>query len=69
LHSAVDFEVTEHAFYPVAHAIEALGVGDLRCAVRFWRNDRLYPAGFEIGTDRIGIVGLVGNKGPWHLLG
>jgi hypothetical protein len=31
--------------------------------------DGLYPAGFEIGADRIGVVGLVSNKGPWRLLG
>jgi hypothetical protein len=31
--------------------------------------DGLYPAGFEIGADCIGVVGLVGNKGPWRLHG
>jgi hypothetical protein len=31
--------------------------------------DGLYRAGFEIGADRIGVVGLVTNKGPWRLHG
>ena len=59
---AVDLEMPEDTLDAVALAIEALAVTDRDLAVRLWRDDRLDAAAVEIGPDRIGIIGLVGEQ-------
>ena len=59
---AIDFEVTDHALDAIAMAVEVLAVSDCGRAVQFWRDDRLDAALFEIVSDCIGIVGLVGKE-------
>ena len=60
--SSIDFEMTEDALDAVTLPIELLVVADRRLTVRFGRNDRFDVAGFEIGADRIGVVGFIGEE-------
>jgi hypothetical protein len=46
----------------VALAVEPLVVADHSLAVRLWRNDRTDAAPFEVITNGIGIVSLVGDE-------
>lgn len=66
---AVDLEMTEDALDAVSLSVEALAVADRLGAVGFRRDDGLDPALLQIGSDRVGIVGLVSEKGGWLLLG
>ena len=66
---AVDLEVTEYALDAVALAVEALAVADRFDAVGFRRDDGFDPARLQVGSDRVGVVGLVGKEGIGRLLG
>jgi hypothetical protein len=66
---SVDLEMAEHALDAIALSIEALAVGDIDGAVRLRRDDGLDPAPFQVVSDGIGIVGLVGEQGLGCLLG
>ena len=59
---AVDLEMAEHPLDAVAFTVELLAVADRCRAVGFGRNDGFDPALFQVGSDRVGVVGLVGEK-------
>ena len=67
----VDLEVAEHPLDAVALTVEMLAVADRLGAVRFRRDDGANAALLEITTDRIGIIGFVGDEGarrlPWQV--
>ena len=66
---AIDLEVTEHPLNAVALTVEALAVADRRSAVGFRRDDGFDPALLQVGADRVGVIGLVGEESIRRLLG
>ena len=54
--------MAEHPFDAVALAVEAFAVADRCGAVGFRRDDGFDPALFQVGSDRVGVVGLIGEK-------
>ena len=54
--------MAEHPFHAVALAIKAFVVADRCGAVGFRRDDGFDPALFQVGSDRVSVVGLVGEK-------
>jgi hypothetical protein len=54
--------MAEHALDAIALAVEAFAVADRCGAIGFWRNDGIDPARLQVGSDRIRVVGLVGEK-------
>jgi len=54
--------MAEDALDPVALAVEAFVVPDRLFPVRFGRNDNFDAPPFQIGSDCIGIVSLVGQQ-------
>jgi hypothetical protein len=54
--------VAEHPLDTVALTIKTLAVADRLGAVRFRRDDGANAALFEVVTDSIGIIGLVGEE-------
>ena len=55
-------EFVEAALDAVALAVERGVVGDGHCAVAFGRDDCLHTCRREQGTQRVGIVGAVGDS-------
>lgn len=66
---AVDLEMAEHALDAIALAVEAFAVADHCDAIGFWRNDGFDPARLQVGSDRIRVVGLIGEKSIRRPLG
>ena len=58
----VDLEMAEHALDAIALAVEAFAVADRCGAIGFWRNDGFDHARLQVGSDRIRVVGLIGEK-------
>ena len=54
--------MAEHPFDAVALAVKAFAVVDRCGAVGFWRDDGFDPALFQVGSDRVSVVGLIGEK-------
>jgi hypothetical protein len=54
--------VAEHPFDAVALAVKAFAVADRCGAVGFRRDDGFDPALFQVGSDRVSVVGLIGEK-------
>ena len=67
--SAVDLEMTEHAFDAVALPVEALVPADRGCAVGSWRDHGPNATRFEIGADGVAVVALVGDQGVGGAVG
>ena len=67
-HGAVDLESTEDALDAVALAIEAFAVADHR-AIGFRRDDQFESARLQIDSNRVGVVGPLGEKWAWRLVG
>ena len=65
---AIDLEMAEDPFDPIALAIELFVVADCLFPVGFGRNDCFDAPPLQIGPDGIGVVGLVGQKCPGLLL-
>ena len=65
----INLEVAEHPLDAIAPAVEAFAVADLYDAVGFWRDNRSDAARLQVGSDRVSVVGLVGEKSIWRLLG
>lgn len=59
---AVYLEVAEHPFDAVALAVKAFAVADRCGAVGFRRDDGFDAALFQVGSDRVSVVGLIGEK-------
>ena len=55
-------EATEAAFNDIASFVCFLVVADALLAIGFARDDGLDSAFFEEGTERIGVISLVGHK-------
>jgi hypothetical protein len=64
----IDLEVAEHPFDTVALTVEALAVADRCGAVGFRRNDGIDSALLQVGSDRVSVVGLIGEKSTRRLL-
>ncbi len=54
--------MAEHPLDAVALAVEAFAVADRGGAVGFWRDDGLDPAFLQVRSDRVSVVGLIGEK-------
>ena len=54
--------MAEHPFDAVALAVKAFAVADRCGAVGFRRDDGFDPALFQVGSDRVSVVGLIGEK-------
>lgn len=65
----IDLKVAEHPLDAIALAIEALAVAYRFDAVGFRRNDGFDPARLQVGSDRVRVVGLIGEKSIRCLLG
>jgi hypothetical protein len=61
--------MTEHPLDAIALTIEVLAVADGCFTVRFRRDNGLDPTLLQIASDRISVVGLVGEKGTRRLFG
>jgi hypothetical protein len=59
---AVDLEVTDHAFNPVALAVELFVVAELDLSVRLWRDDGLDTTVAQVAANGISVIGLVGEE-------
>lgn len=59
----VDLEMAEHPLDAVSLTVEALVLSDRRFAIGLWWNDGFDAAPLQIGSDRVGIVGPVSEKG------
>ena len=60
--------MADHPLDAVAFTVEFFAVADRCRAIGFRRNDGFNPALLQVGSDRIGVVGLIGEKGIGRLL-
>jgi hypothetical protein len=60
--STVDLEVAEDTFDAIALAIEAFAIADCFGAGWFWRDHCPDPTLLQVLSDRIGVIGFVGEK-------
>ena len=65
---AVDFQASEEAFDVIAFLVERPVMLDLDTAVRTARDDGQDVAAGKVGSDGVGVIGLVCQKRPWRLL-
>src|SRR6266702_1905855 len=59
---AADLEMADHALDAIALSVDPLVPANDGLAVGFWRDDVSNAVGFQLGSDGVGVVALVGKE-------